>query len=906
MSKRCIGCDIAVDGELTPFGETLSEYGGSQAEPSRGLFAGANRGRSDTDDIQRAKETYEELNLPEGGCPHQPYNGTDRCIFHLSEAERQDRGVTTAELRDAFIRAVNEGGFERQNDKVFINATVPKLDLRYLELNAENNRPIDLRFSTVGDVRFDQTVLHETLKLDHSVVESLQWHDSELFGGVTARETEVEDTAIELKGNHIENVFDLSGSVLRAKAFEIEDNHFVGDMILEGATIELKSPDELVSADETNVSFNDNRFSQRLDCTGVVLRSDPNESSATSHPSVGNIRVTMRRCEFDGKVSFKRAEIGTWNERRTRMGGVKQQAFEDEISEVSLKGGDFSGVAVEFGSMDVAGEFDISDGNFDRADVDMSGLRTEGELDLSATNYSEKDVYMKDININGDCTFEDATFQNNRFSFEDATIDADAKFDDVILDGSAIEFHDVLVGGAFEMADSKVTGKDIDFSDFKTRGTISLDRATVSGQNVDFSGLKAGSLASVRSANIECETVQFDNSTFEGGVTFENARFDTNEVTFEDATFEGKACFSQVRFNGIVKFSNASFDGVGAETIDFSDIDAKDARLLFLSTGVGQDKDQTETREQSTVINFSGSVILSGRFRQPATPGTYYDFSEATVGDIDLMFHPDRENGEGQLFNYFRFYETEFDGFDFSNSRYRKELKENDWRLDTVALTPGAGSEQADGQSATRRNGDAGAFSHIATTVGRYWRLVTRGSSPESEYDRLESTYRKAKISADENGDSEASSKFFQKELLFRRRTHGHRVWLRAGDGSGTGVNVWERSKRAWLWLTNWVLWVTSGYGERPKRVILSSIAVIILFTGLYELAWFASGFQRPAQLEGAAGSLILSAEMFTAIILGGSDVTATPIQILSYIQGFVGSFFIALFVLTITRSVRR
>jgi len=563
----------------------------------------------------------------------------------------------------------------------------------------------------------------------------------------------------------------------------------------------------------------------------------------------------LRHCTFSGDiVDLIGATFGQWS-KDSLYQDKPTPDNSDEISRISFKYADFSNCDLKGNSAKFAGQFEISSSNFSQSTLDLSDCIVSDDLLLADAKFSEKVVNFAGLLVCDNFDIGDTIFENNKkVIFEDMEVESNLTCKDIILDCKKINYHDIDIAGEVNFNDAQIDGKEIDFSDLTVSNTSNFRRADIRGQQIIF-----------------------------------NASEFNDDVYFNNARFTGRVSFEQSQFN--------------CDTVNFSEIDARDANVQFIGTHTISSDDSNNT---SKPIKFCNAIVPKGRFEQPPSPGTYYDFTEATVGDIQLKFHDSSKN-DGKLFEYFKFYETEFDGFDFSKSEYRSELKSNGWRLDTVSVTDQDDSTPRE-ESIFERTPIFGInpIRFVRGKITKYADLIRSGSNPDVNYDEMESTYRKAKIGADQQGVSGASSQFFQKELLFRRFSHGQRVWLRTNSSNQTNPTLRERARRGWFWIKNWILWATSGYGERPWRVVGSSLAVIGIFAITYEITWLLSDASRPDQLQGIAGSLTLSAEMFTSIILGGSEIESGLIRSISYFEGFVGSFFIALFVVTITRSVRR
>lgn len=108
-----------------------------------------------------------------------------------------------------------------------------------------------------------------------------------------------------------------------------------------------------------------------------------------------------------------------------------------------------------------------------------------------------------------------------------------------------------------------------------------------------------------------------------------------------------------------------------------------------------------------------------------------------------------------------------------------------------------------------------------------------------------------------------------------------------------------NRGHAAGRWLANMMLHLTSGYGERPWRVITTSGLVIIGFAVVfYGLS--------PMLYDTPTEYFILSIGGFVTLILGNINVENALVNLLVQFEGFLGAFLIALFVFTLTRSIHR
>lgn len=919
MTEHCAGLSIQREGELTTFGEQLATYGKANIE-NQILTTGS---QTPEDWAHRARD---KLGLPTR-CPHECYDEkSEFCLFHLPFAKKRERGVTPDAVKREFLDVVESGSTRNPESKLFVNAKIETLDLQYLELNSSDNRPIDLRFAQIGDLRLNQTVLHENLRVAYGTIEEFECRDSTLSGGIDLKGVIINATDLVIIDTTFGKLADFREAEIATQRALCEDNEFKGELNFSNAEIKIQpSTDVGVSPDDNNVSFNYCEFRDDVDFSQLALRSvHTSKGTEREVPQVKNIGITLRYCEYLGdNVTFDGAEFGSWTTSSSLLNTTYEPEDENEISLISFTKSDFSGGEVDFSSTNFSGDVEFPEADFSQSRLEMYNTIIAGDLIASDTEFSGKTINLYGLEVRGELRLDNSVFtENNKVRFEECSVGSAANFSEVTLEAKEINFEDFgTENGKANFQNSQLRGNHIDFSNMTINGGLRFDRATIVGQVVNFEQIGVTGKTAFQSAQIDSERLELSKGQFEanadfgfvdfqvrnlemididfaGVTTFVNADFQTRTLSFDDSDFDDEVAFTNANFSGQVSFKNTRF---GGDKTDFSRVNCGNATLQLINTRTAA---ENESHSDQSKIDFHEAIIPSGEFEQPKASGTYYDFTGATVGDLDLKFHDDNDKTD-RLFEYFRFFETEFDGFDFSRSQYREELKKNNWRLETVMSSR---LEQQEQRSTVK---DIVSFVtrpaiRVSNVAAKYWRLLRHGSDPEKNINGLESTYRLAKIGADHQGDSDASSKFFQKELEFRRRSHGHRAWIRQADTPDELPTIWERIRRGWFWITNWILWMSSGYGERPKRVIMSSLAIVVLFMLSYEVGWQLTGSSRPGQFAGIVGSFTLSVEMFTAIILGGGAVSSQPIRFISYVEGFVGSFFIALFVLTITRSVRR
>jgi len=157
-----------------------------------------------------------------------------------------------------------------------------------------------------------------------------------------------------------------------------------------------------------------------------------------------------------------------------------------------------------------------------------------------------------------------------------------------------------------------------------------------------------------------------------------------------------------------------------------------------------------------------------------------------------------------------------------------------------------------------------------------------------------EATYVNARIGAGRSGDNSATSEFFYREM----KNKGIRSWEKMHQKN----NYWEKLSHGQRWMSNRLLKSTAGYGERPENVLLSSLFLIGAATIYFKLSL---NFMPYPDL-GELGYFALSLESFTTLVHSGGTELDGVDRLFASTIGFFGAFLIALFVFTLTRSLKR
>lgn len=470
-----------------------------------------------------------------------------------------------------------------------------------------------------------------------------------------------------------------------------------------------------------------------------------------------------------------------------------------ELAEVSFERAELNGY---LGGRDtaVAGRADFDYAKFGRK-VEFWNASFAGPTSFYAAEFDDYGEFRR-ASFAADADFKYTTFRR------------DAEFWDARFDGD-VTFHTTQFGGYAEFRGATIVGE----ADFKY---------TSFARDAEFWDATFGGDATFYAAEFD-NYAEFKDADFWGQCTFRYAAFD-RDAEFWYATFESRADFRDATFDASAEFDETVFD----DGADFRNARLADAQFDETTTGGAQ-------------IDLIQADIESGRCIQPDTSVTFYNLRGATLGDVDLVADRDDVN----LFEFFRFYDTQFAGFDFPGHR---DALNPTWEIHRFGGT-----------------------------------LRTPDTAGE-----LESTYLKAKNGAAQSGDTAAAAEFFLKEMKYRRR--GHLETIR--DGTERPL---ARLLAGLKWSTNWFYNLTCGYGERPLRTIGFSLGLIVLFG----LGYWLIGIQSGA--GNFLAYLTFSLQSFVTLILGEvPGVQSVVVRLLAAFEAFLGAFFIALFVFALVRSIRR
>lgn len=525
---------------------------------------------------------------------------------------------------------------------------------------------------------------------------------------------------------------------------------------------------------------------------------------------------------------------------------------------------------------DCTGEFTGFEARFDR-DAEFTGTTFSAPVTLDEATFADDTRFDRTV-FEAEASFRGATFTgrsnelDDNASFDHAVFEAPATFEQASFgstSATAVTFTDTVhFGGArfagdAEFSESVFHGETV-FDETRFREDVAFtacvfhQQARFRGATFDGGARTLKDDASFVDATFHSDAVfqaaqfryaNFQRVDFEADAEFDAVRFD-RDAEFNEATFTNPVSFDEVHFGGDADFSTAHFERVAAfrgaffsgesrhhnksavfEDASFeTDADFRDAVFVsanFDGTRFGAVADFTkteftddfefkaETTTGDSYADFTDAVLKEGRITQPEGEWIRYDFTQASLGDVELT--AERPGGQREILDYFRFCVTEFnefDGYEFDFSAHTYYFDRNDWNL------------------------------HEFDDGGRD-RDYALALTPEN----IETTYLKAKKAASAGGYIKAAGEFRVQRQRYARRKH---VALANDETVDARTRVTNASRA----VENFFLDASCGYGMRLGRIL-----VVFLLAPLIPALLFAFG--GPAFRTGA-GQLSSFGELTT------------------------------------------
>lgn len=424
------------------------------------------------------------------------------------------------------------------------------------------------------------------------------------------------------------------------------------------------------------------------------------------------------------------------------------------------------------------------------------------------------------------------------------------------------------------------------FSDI-LEGKKTLFKNIVSFENTefindaDFSGTIFYNYAFFRGVMFDRDAI-FIETTFRGNADFIKMRC-SSDANYDDVMFNDKVSFQESKIYKLY-LSRATF----REKVDFSGGMFGDD-TVFSDTNFSKNANFREIRIKKGIFvnaNFNDRVIFS-----PKEEDKKDGIPTFTNADFKAAYFE-----KGGSFDDCIIKEGHFENSSIQNVSFRNV------NLDNVCFA-GAQMELtylADSKwtAPPNRSKMEQLKDMISVSDPRYVlkeELEAKKISKENREEKIkalqnaEGTYRRIKHSLQNEGEYEKASGFYIHEMKMKRKRYWYTLGLIA----------------KWNFFWNWFYAISCGYSERPKRVVINALILILIFTTVYyscdAIGKGGDEEYNPSLRE----SFYFSVVTFTT--LGYGDYSPKlNFQLVAVSEAFIGAFTMALFVLVFGRKVMR
>lgn len=427
-------------------------------------------------------------------CPHEQHPTSDYCPFHMPPDERAAADISTANLTESLIGKLKDN---TESTRAFIGAHLPRLDLDYIDIESDDQHPVDLRHTTIpGGISVLHGRFEEQLDLRHSTVGGLVADNCTFENGVLCTGTRFTDTV------------DCFEATVTGGDTEFTEAVFTQQAIF----------DEVEFAND--VSFTDAVFNAEASFEGTQFYGRSNETGDNT---------TFSGAIFNGDVSFLYATFEYIEFRDVSFDGDANFEKVDASGTVVFTGSTFAGAA-DFDEVTFGGDVLFDDTHFDQK-ASFRGVECRGGTAL----------LVDDASFTGAVFSDHVTFERGRFGYSNFT---DAEFvDDAVFKRSEftddVLFDDVRFNGVADFDEVLFDGDSM-FTNAVFAGTATFRGAIFNGGT----------------NHIEDDAV-FREATFVGAVDFSDVTCTSAEFT--EVAFKQSADFTDAEFTDSLRLKAMSF-----------------------------------------------------------------------------------------------------------------------------------------------------------------------------------------------------------------------------------------------------------------------------------------------------------------------------------------------------------
>jgi len=529
-------------------------------------------------------------------CPHDQHSETDYCIFHMDPETRAEHGISEEDVITAITEKLEK---ETEANKEFIGAHIPALELDYIDVEAENQHPVDFRHTTIpNSISVRQGRFEEQLDLRHSHIGEFDAANCDFENGILCTHA------------HFTGPVTLFEAIVNGDNADFEDATF----------------DESVTIDEADfnndVSFEEATFHSQASFKGTQLYGRANSigdnttfNDATFHDDVSFLHATLEYTLFED-VTFKGDAIfkEVYADGAVLFPDVTFEAtanfdevtFTDDVTfqdSVFKQGGSFRGIEFQGGAAILEDDVSFVDVVFG-ADVSFEQGRF-GYANFERVQFTTKAIFERST-FTEDCSFENTTFEGAA-DFDEVLFQGDANFRGAVFVSDAVFRGAEFEGGTNYLEDDAIFenaafASDANFQDVNFASANFLD-VKFEG-NVDFTDTLFTDELHLKAVSFGDDTyLNFTNSVIPDGKIIQPSdgwvRFDMTQATIGDINLSAEDKTDERKLLDYYRFCDTTFNG-----FDFSThtayLDRNDWNLHSFDGG---------TRDHEFTVAMTPSVI---------------------------------------------------------------------------------------------------------------------------------------------------------------------------------------------------------------------------------------------------------------------------------------------------------
>ena len=432
-------------------------------------------------------------------CPHEQHPASDYCPFHMSPDNRAAANISATDLTESLVQKLTD---DTDSTRAFIGAHLPVLNLDYVDVESDEQYPVDLRHATIpGGISVIHGRFEEQLDLRHSTVGGLVADNCAFENGVLCADTTFTDAVDFFEATATGDDTDFAGAVFTQRAI-FDEVTFTEDVRFTDAVFEEKA-----SFEGTQFYGRSNETGDNTTFSGVVFNSDVSFLYGSFE------YIEFRGVSFNGDAVFEKVDAsGTvvfTNSTFAAGANFSEVTFVEDVLFDDThfdEGATFRGVECRGGTTLLKDDASFTGATFgDRVSFEYGRFGYSNFTDVEFTS----DVVFAQSEFTDDVTFENTHF-GGVADFDEVLFDGNSRFMNAVFKGAA-----TFRGAVFDSGVSHLTNDAV----FKN--------ATFAGV-ADFS-------------DIVCTSANFTDVAFEQSANFTNTDFTDSlqlkAISFGDDTY---------------------------------------------------------------------------------------------------------------------------------------------------------------------------------------------------------------------------------------------------------------------------------------------------------------------------------------------------------------------------------